>query len=484
MRETIVSDSTGGVAPAFRARVLWWLLAVAPFAALAAAVSRYYLPFPWGESYVMFPSLFDRWYDGSLRLADLYVVQNRYVVLFPALLHIGLGILSRWDQAWEVAANLVLGAGLFAVYVTAVRRVFTLASAVFPHVLVPVVAVLTFSLNQSCNWMWGGQIMTFLSMLAAVSGLVLVAYPRPTAWRVGLAALLGAVATLSFGTGVLVWPVGAVVLVALMLLGASGSRPRHLAYLALWLFAGLIALGVFFASVQRGGEAESLARLGRVWHAVRFLPIFLGAGLTKFHLAWASPIGWLLLLAGAFTLVALWRAPAVPGVALVLPGALMLYSAGLGLSAAFNADPAVAGLDNYAYGSLMEGAVLRYPTMALPYHVALVALLALTFRLEGPARLRPLVRVSAVAGIALLCAGSLLSGRTGYYEAQERYRLYAPEARAWVVNDLDHLPTRLQWPYGNRAEDAVATIKSHRLSLFREEARAFWLRSRGLSNWE
>ena len=191
---------------------------------------------------------------------------------------------------------------------------------------------------------------------------------------------------------------------------------------------------------------------------------------------------------GVWRIIVLWRGKQVPLDALSPVLALMVYSLGLGLSIGISKVTAAEVLDALRYTSLLNDASQRYPSMSQLYWVGLVALLWLMLdnagqRVDGGAG-GNWRRVAGCIGLVTVGMLAIVSGRTGYYEAEERYRLYAPLAQRIVTEDLDAVPTRLQWPYGNEARDALAMMRAHELSIFREEAQDFWRATNGQSNWD
>jgi hypothetical protein len=466
--------------------VLSWAAAAVPVAWLLYAVSLYYLPFPWAEAWVMIPRLLERWHTGEFAIGDAYIALNGVHLFVPCMIQVVLGILTSWNQAFEVGFNVLIGAGLFGSVLVMLRRIASTLDRPYPHWLVPIFAVLIFSLNQSCNWMWGTQIATLLSVAAAAGGLLVLTAGTPGIARLCTAAALGLVSSFSFGSGLLFWPAGAV---AIAFPAVWSGKPLRKAALLGWCLFSCLVFLVWFGTLQQQQAAPvaSASFAERLWLTARFIPLYLGAGLTKFHLSLAFVPGVAALALGLWAHWLLWKKPRVPWEAIAPLTTLMLYALALGAAAAMKRGVQNASLSVHSYGGLLEGAALRYPAMALLYWLGLVVLMWMLMgsrQAEAPHGKAFVRRGALAAGMAVIVVMSILSGRTGYYEAQERYRFYAPLVRDIVVGELDTLPTRLQWPYGDPGREALGIMRARKLSFFREEARDFWEHTGARSNWD
>src|SRR5207302_2457597 len=81
--------------------------------------------------------------------------------------------------------------------------------------------VLLFSPIQAENWLWGFQFQIFPSNLCVVGALIAITATLRVAIRLSLAAFFSVAGMLSFGQGVLIWPV-----VALLMIARGETRRR------------------------------------------------------------------------------------------------------------------------------------------------------------------------------------------------------------------------------------------------------------------
>lgn len=455
----------------------WLALTFAPPIALVVAASRYYLPYPWVEAWVWMPPLMDAWFSGSWTWGDFLIVQNGYLLLVPAVSMAWLASLTGWSQSAEVALNLAGAWALFAGAVAAAALCLPAGKRKAALYFAPIASFFCFSLNQSCNWFYAGQWITILAVVFAVWALIVGAAVRQSLTACAAACLLGTGATWSFGSGALVWPALFFAFAYGWLLGVRRGDWREW---ATCVVAASVSVGVWRLLAGTGGgfagEATAIERLAQ---AIRFMPVYLGAGIWAFAEKSAWLAGLAALLFGALLHAALaWVRPQALRAAFPFT-VLMVFSLLLGFSAGYARGEGHAPLVERVYGSLFEGAFLRYPLFSQWYWLGLC-----WFLWRAAANGQGWLRWPAASALATILVAAVLSARTGYYEAEERYHLYTPLVKRLVTEDLGALPTRLQWPYGNEARTAIGIMKKHRISIYRPDVRPFWERTNARSNWE
>ncbi len=276
----------------------------------------------------------------------------------------------------------------------------------------------------------------------------------------------------------LFWPCG------LLLLGMKEHekpRGRYWGSLAAWAALSIAIITVWrltlHGTVMAGQEAPWFERAAL---AVRLFPIYLGNGLVRFHLTWSGAAG-LVGLAFACGFAVLAHRNKTPLRALALPVSLVFYGAIMGLAIGWKWGPRYAEfIAEHNLG--LHDVVSRYPTFANFFWVGLL-ILGWVSACPPDASRRPrsggLLVTLAIAVTMLSC----ISGRTGYYEADERYRVHTPLVKNLVLNDVETLEKRLEFK-GNDGREALRIMRRHKLSIFRPEARAFWEATGCRSNWD
>src|SRR5215471_17800442 len=175
------------------------LLSLVPLAVLCAIVWRAYVDVPVADEWEIVPRL-QRLHDGTFSWLDIWGQHNEHRPLFGIAVVMMLVQASHWNTAAEIAANLVAGTVIFAVFAWRVASAWP-ADRSLPPWLLPVGALLVFSPSQWENWLWGWQVTILINVLAVLAGLALMARLDGSWSRLAGALLCGVVATYSFAAG-------------------------------------------------------------------------------------------------------------------------------------------------------------------------------------------------------------------------------------------------------------------------------------------
>lgn len=263
--------------PRRRLPVVAALLVLVPPIITALLVARWGVDVPFWDQWDLLPQL-AALEAGTLTVADLWQPHNEHRLLLPRLVMLALAQLSQWDVRWEMALCLLLADALLVLLVVLVLHARTRPTSTVHPAALPLLSLLVFSPGQWENWIWGWQIQIFLSVLAVVAGLAILATaPAPLhLGRLAAAALLGVVASYSFGTGLLYWPA------ALPLVwGERRGRPTRL---GTWALVALATGALYAYPAVELGDGETVARiLGAPLHFGAYICVFLGAPLFAVH---------------------------------------------------------------------------------------------------------------------------------------------------------------------------------------------------------
>jgi hypothetical protein len=457
------------------------LLTVLIFGVLCHGVLKYCFPFLWAE-HLLWANFVEKSFAGQLGLADLFEPFANHLYVLPRLVTVSLAWCFAWNPVCEVLLSLFFGAAFFGMVALGLRRSYRAIGRPFPWGLLPVLAVMIFSFNQSGNWMWPFQMPVFLSLFLEGLGFYLITRKDLRWFHLGFAMSAGVLAALSWGSGLAFWPSAW----AILLHRAWHEAERRAKMQAgVWLL-GCLGMAVFYLlcnpAILHGGAGPTLTE--RLTVTVYFVPLNVGANMVPFQTNLAMPLGCVALAFGLWAQYQLFQQPRRAQDAALFFSALMIFSvvvsALIGFSLAGQADD----LNTPSYGSLLEGALLRYGSLSQCYWIGVIFFLA--FPSEAKKRNAETFdwsRMLPYAVLACICLCSLRGSRTGRHGAQERYRLYMPLVRQLVVEELPALPTRLQWPYGRSGEEELAILRKRELSIFRPGARSFWENNNGESNF-
>jgi hypothetical protein len=209
-------------------------------------------------------SLLGHWYSGTLSVGTLWAPHFDHRMLFPNLIVLALALSTHFSITFEEylsGALLVAAVGLF---ILAHKR----RSPSTPLIYYCPVALLLFSFVQFQNTLWGFQMAWYLVMLALATALFLL--DRPTLNGFVLAGAIAAAVVGSFSSlqGLLIWPVGLVLLLQ--------RRRSHRLVLA-WVVSAVMAGGVYFYHLQYFGSSDRFYVFAHPVATLKFFFFTIGA---------------------------------------------------------------------------------------------------------------------------------------------------------------------------------------------------------------
>ncbi len=423
-----------------------WIAATLPPALLVVCVALWGVDVPYWDQWTAVP-IVTKMFEGRLELADVWAQHYDHRVFFPRLLTLALARLSSWNIRWEMACSVVLASVIF----LAVTRALRVSAAESPrrHLVAPAVSLLVFNLNQWENWSFGQQTVFFVVAAATTGGLLLLAKGAEKPRYLMAAGALGAVATYSFSSGLLFWPLS----LPLVLL-APGKRRRRLATWAL-IATGVLTLHFSGYSHPTGMISVPDSIRGLALFAV-YICVFLGAPVASFDGKLAFFCGLAAVAAAALLAFRLLRDRERD------PRATWLWIAfsGFGLGCG-----ALTALGRLEFG-LELAMSSRYISAANFFWLGLLGLWLEAATGAGTGR-RTAARF-ARRGSGLLMAISLIASSIWGGTLFHRQFLERTEAKTALLagrlhRDHPHLLT------GNRiAPEWIDALRRHRLSLFRD----------------
>ena len=482
MRTVTQSNSAQSKIPApgsFLSRNGCRLLALVPLVFLIWVVASYAVDVPYLDQWELVP-LLEKSYHGELTLHDLWAQHNEHRIIFPQIIMLMLARLTGWNIRYELAVNLVLSLGIFAVFVRQVNVTERkLGMAALPWAI-PAISLIVFSLSQFQNWLWGWQLQMFLNLLAVAGGIALLAHDTFRWWKFVAAACLGIVATYSFANGSLVWPIGLVILFITL----AGKAERKAGIVA-WSLIGSLTLWSYFYHYHKPEEHPPLSLIFKMpleYLAYVFKYIgSIGAQGVGGDRAVDGVLAFIFGLLGTVTLAwagGLLVRKQIAGFRTLLPYfAMSLYSIGSAL---------ITGVGRLGFGS-DQALAPRYCTMETPLWVSLIVFLSLL--IQGDAKAsdarRPAPRTgrkpvlqrhqliaqwSLKAAITVLVLGSAFAMigvmNLSHQQAYGRDLLLNLAANPNGAIDYDGLS--LIYPRPETILERYPILLKHRLSLFRD----------------
>lgn len=386
------------------------VLSAVPALVAVVAVLRFGVDVPYWDEWELVP-LLERLHGDELGFRDLWMPHLEHRLLFPRALLLLLAVPTGWNVRLEL---MVLLAILGVVFLLAWRLLERTRRVVRPFSppswwIGPATSLLVFSLAQEQNLLWGWQVSVVLMVAAVLAGLGLLADAADRWSGLALAAGLGIVATGSFGSGLLFWPAGLVLV----------ARPcsRRLPRIAAWVGISLVVGIVYLWGLDRAPFHPGRQGLDLVLHLGAYVGLWVGSPLLRdlppqvalwggTACAGAFPLlaAGLLVFDGHRARTARWLWVAVGGFALACGTLTSLGRVHLGIGQALSS---------------------RYTTISLLFWVAVLGLL-LTL---PPPRVRRPVAVGAGIVVAGLVVFATLAGAARMRDEASRRE----EARAALV---------------------------------------------------
>jgi hypothetical protein len=182
-------------------------------------------------------ALLSHWYNGTLTLSNLWASHGDHRILFPNLIVIALAQFTHFNVVFEEylgGAMLIGAAGLF----VATHRRWAPST---PWIYYTPVTLLLFSFVQYQNTLWGFQMAWYLVTLALALAIFLLDRPALTGWIFAGAIAAAVVGSFSLLQGLLIWPVGLLILYV---------RHRERRFLVIWIVSALISTALYFYQLK------------------------------------------------------------------------------------------------------------------------------------------------------------------------------------------------------------------------------------------
>jgi hypothetical protein len=243
------------------------------------ALFRYSVDVPFGDQW-NFATLL-RTTKNTISWSDLWAPHNEHRIVVPNLLMIALARFTHWNIRAEIAVVHALIGLRFAIVLGAIYQIGRKAK-LNAWTCVPLIAGFLLTRAQAENLMWGWQITIALgALLTLLSCLVLANSGWP---RFLLAILLTIASQLSFASGVVLWPVGAIFIALQLKLSARTKIVRVL----LWLTTGSILTFLYNRGLPRATETMPVSAS----RMLRYSVMFIGSAITPMRAAPAEELAW------------------------------------------------------------------------------------------------------------------------------------------------------------------------------------------------
>lgn len=397
-----------------------------------------------------FADLFAKYYEGTLTWRDLLEPHNGHILVFAELVMLCLGVLTQWDTRYELWLNLSLGLSAYLWYRWLLQnRILPATPSARGSWMLPVAGVLVFSLCQWENWTWGWQSQIFMSTWFSLWAIGLMSVYKPSGLLIFCTAVLAMLGTFSFASGILVWPIGMILI---------WIRSQRIFYIAVWLVFAIPCVGFYLVTnsnsiwISPDHHREYLV----------FILVYIGAPLAaeNGNVALYLGIAAVLTATGAITVLVFSRAAKVPAALFFI--ALLVwvfFSAVLTSIARAHAFPD-------------QGLASRYTSFAVHFWMALSGLFFLCMN-STPSRLWQSVFGGGILLIVLASLYTSLQSEEHFFRRAEKLKVveYIKSSGSLVNDDSaenNRIFSAVCWN-GGTVINQLPILKKYHLSFYAQD---------------
>lgn len=431
-------------------------LTLLPFIFLLIMILRYHVDTPIWDSWRMIP-LFEKTYSGGLTFYDFWQQHNEHRLIFSRLIILVLGRLTSWNTVYEVMFNVLITLGILIIVMKQLKHNFPKLPYFY---LLSVFSLLLFNLNQFENWLFGFTLHIFLHVLAIVGTINLLTISKLNWKRLLPAFGLAIVATFTFGTGLIFWPLA----LALLLLNKNLTSKMRWQMILFWFIVSGITISSYLYHFQANTQDFWLTILNNPVNVILFTLLYLGRPLTLFlylDTFWGILVSlYALILTTAMIIVLIKRK--LVNLEKLLPIILYLvYSIGIGVVIAL-------GRAQYGYEAARAS---RYITLANLFWIACFSIWFIFYYLvikqKNVGRILPLssrwLPVIFTTFISMMVISSLKS--------ISLFKVYSQrfiEERENILNYAKSGELQVFYYTKDFLQENIEILKKRRLSVFRE----------------
>lgn len=227
-----------------KSHIIIILISSIPFIYLVYLVVTFSVDLPYRDSWDLIPYI-EKVHSDNLTPVDLWAQHNEHRIFFPRIIMLLYAELTHWDIKHATLINILLGALIFSSFAYLVRKT-TQKKKTISLWIFPVLSLIIFSLNQWENWFHEWQMQIFLSVLLFLNWVIIMSSDNLNRLKFFAATILAVISTYSFSNGLIIWPIGALLLVL-----KSKFKRNNLSYLFIWVASSIVIYISYFINYQR-----------------------------------------------------------------------------------------------------------------------------------------------------------------------------------------------------------------------------------------
>jgi len=232
---------------------------------MALVVRHYAVNIAYFDDYHMVP-VFQSVSQHQFPIHSLWVLNNENREVFPKLLMMSVAYTSHWNTVDQMFVNI----GLWVIVVTILWKLIgsTIKRPGYRLFSLLLISLWLFSPAQAENWLWSWEAVWFVCIGAVVLTIFLLHQNQTSKYWLGGAILSAVVASYSLVNGLLIWPIGLLMLIA---------QKRDRKQIGAWASSGFVVSLLYFFHYTKPTKSPPL---GSVIHQplnfIKFFLAFLG----------------------------------------------------------------------------------------------------------------------------------------------------------------------------------------------------------------
>ena len=236
-------------------RILFCLSIIIPPLILGFLVWRFGVNIPFADQWETPGRLVIEASQDKLTWQQLIRQHNESKTLFPNLLFLSLAKLTGWNTRYEMLITFLL-ACLVSFNIYRLGKI-TIDSDWQRWICFSWANLLIFSPTQSENWLWGFQGITFISIVAITTSLVVIFSDAAWITKIGVSSALSAIATFSFANGILCW----IIIFPSLWFKSIRDKVRKTWVIFGWLIACSTTVSIYLYDYQRPSDLPSVTQI-------------------------------------------------------------------------------------------------------------------------------------------------------------------------------------------------------------------------------
>ncbi len=255
-----------------------------PIVTIAVLIYKFGYCFPYWDE-ILYVPLLDKLSEGTLSIKDLFFLQNNHRPAFPRLITLILAKITSWNEFVILYTSfiiVVLSFGLIAyiIFSPTNRKISdeTLNSGMTPAKFISLcfISLFLFSWSQMENWVWGLQLMMFLTNLLCILVLFILSKYKITIPHLLACILFAVLASFSFANGLLIW-----FIVLPILIYKIAKDKKNYFHLLIWLLCAITVFIFYFTNYHTPSISKTNMDTGFL-QKIQYFILYIGGPVSAF----------------------------------------------------------------------------------------------------------------------------------------------------------------------------------------------------------